>query len=60
MNNDKLIAEISEDKIIYASYQKDNSNYQILAKKVSKNTGIKKGKITDFNLTKKISQILKI
>ena len=61
MSNDKLIAEISEDKIIYASYQKkDDSNYQILAKKVSKNIGIKKGKITDFNLTKKkISQDLK-
>ena len=61
MDQEKLIAEIAEDKIRYVIYQKDEkSEYKIFKKKISENTGIRQGKILDFNYTaNKIYQDLK-
>ncbi len=61
MNQEKLMAEISEDQIRYVIYEQyEKSQYKILKKKISKNIGIKKGKILDFNYTsKKINEDLK-
>jgi len=61
MEQDKLMAEISGDQIRYVIYeQQEKSEYKILKKKVSKNVGIKKGKISDFDYTsKKINDDLK-
>ncbi len=61
MNQEKLIAEIAEDKIRYAIYQQDEKlEYKILKKKISENIGIKQGKILDFHYTaNKINQDLK-
>jgi len=61
MNQEKLIAEIGEDKIRYAIYQQNEKlEYKILKKKISENIGIKQGKILDFHYTaNKINQDLK-
>ena len=61
MNQEKLIAEIAEDKIRYVIYQQDEKfEYKILKKKISENIGIKQGKILDFRYTaNKINQDLK-
>ncbi len=61
MDQEKLIAEIAEDKIQYVIYQQDEKlEYKILKKKISNNTGIKQGKILDFHYTAdKINQDLK-
>ena len=61
MNQQKLIAEIGDNEIKYVVYEKnDKSEYKILKKKVSENTGIIKGKILDFNYTaEKINNDLK-
>ncbi len=61
MNQEKLIAEITDDQIRYVIYeQQKESEYKILKKKISKNIGIKKGKILDFDYTaKKINNDLK-
>ncbi len=61
MNQEKLIAEIAEDKIRYVIYQQDEKlEYKILKKKISENIGIKQGKILDFHYTaNKINQDLK-
>ena len=61
MDQEKLIAEIAEDKIQYVIYQQDEKlEYKILKKKISNNTGIKQGKILDFHYTaNKINQDLK-
>ena len=61
MSKEKLIAEIAEDKIRYVIYEQDEKlQYKIFKKKIFTNTGIKKGKILDFNYTsKKIYQDLK-
>tara|TARA_Y100000590_G_scaffold28112_1_gene31480 strand:- start:421 stop:1614 length:1194 start_codon:yes stop_codon:yes gene_type:complete len=61
MSKEKLIAEIAEDKIRYVIYEQDEKlQYKIFKKKIFTNTGIKKGKILDFNYTsKKIHQDLK-
>ena len=50
MSGDKLIAEIGDDKIIYVIYEKNKkSEYKIIKEKISEKTGIKNGKILDFN-----------
>ncbi len=61
MNQENLIAEISDDKIRYVVYEQDEkSEYKIFKKKISENTGIKKGKILDFDYTtKKINEDIK-
>ncbi len=61
MSEERLIAEIADDKILYVIYQhNEKSEYKILKKKISKNTGIKKGKILDFNYTaSKINEDIK-
>ena len=61
MDQEKLIAEIAEDKIRYVIYQQDEkSEYKILKKKISENIGIKQGRILDFHYTaNKINQDLK-
>ena len=61
MDQEKLIAEIAEDKIQYVIYQQDEKlEYKILKKKISNNIGIKQGKILDFHYTAdKINQDLK-
>ena len=52
---EKLIAEINDDKIKYAVFNVDEKlNYVITSKKISVNAGIKKGKISDFKHTAKI------
>ena len=57
MTEERLIAEITEDKIQYIFCKRDdNSAYKILKKKISENNGIRKGKILDFeSASKKIS-----
>ena len=62
MNQEKLIAEITDDQIRYVIYeQQKESEYKILKKKISKNIGIKKGKILDFDYTaKKINNDLSV
>ena len=61
MIQEKLIAEIADDQIRYILYQQNtDSEYKILNKKISTNTGIRKGKILDFNYTaKKINEDVK-
>ena len=61
MSRDCLIAEIADDNIRYIIVKFDeNSNHKILSKKIFKNSGIKKGKILDFDLTaKKINEDIK-
>ena len=61
MSQEKLIAEIAEDKIRYVIYQQDEKlEYKILKKKISEKIGIKQGKILDFHYTaNKINQDLK-
>ena len=51
---EKLIIEINNDQIKYAVFRADkNYNYSILTKKLSHSTGIKKGKIINFDYTVK-------
>tara|TARA_S200000501_G_scaffold360183_1_gene386954 strand:+ start:5956 stop:7143 length:1188 start_codon:yes stop_codon:yes gene_type:complete len=61
MDKDYLIAEISDDNIRYLIYKFDEkSNYKSLSRKISKNSGIKKGKIVDFDFSaKKINDDIK-
>jgi len=61
MIQEKLIAEIADDQIRYIIYQQNTeSEYKILKKKISTNTGIKKGEILDFDYTaKKINEDVK-
>ena len=61
MSQEKLIAEIAEDKIRYVIYQQDEKlEYKILKKKISEKIGIIQGKILDFHYTaNKINQDLK-
>ena len=61
MPQEGLIAEIVDDKIRYIIYQNyEKAKYKILKKKISENSGIKKGKILDFNFTvKKINDDIK-
>ena len=61
MSQDNLIAEIANDKIRYIIYtHNEKSELEILSKKIFENTGIKKGKILDFDYTsKKINDDLK-
>mgnify|MGYP001189793779 CR=1 FL=1 len=61
MNQDRLIAEIADDKIRYVIYECDkNLQYKILKKKISENIGIEKGKTLDFEYTaKKINKDVK-
>ena len=61
MIQERLIAEIADDQIRYILYQQNtDSEYKILNKKISTNTGIRKGKILDFNYTaKKINEDVK-
>ena len=62
MGPGNMIAEISDDKIRYLIYRhNEKSELEILSKKVFQNTGIKKGKILDFEYTaKKLMMTLKI
>ena len=54
MIQERLIAEIADDQIRYILYQQNtDSEYKILNKKISTNTGIRKGKILDFNIRQK-------
>ena len=57
MTEERLIAEITDDKIQYIFCKSDdNSAYKILKKKISENNGIRKGKILDFeSASKKIN-----
>ena len=61
MNKEKLIAEISDDQIRYILCQYNaDSEYKVLSKRTSVNTGIIKGKILDFDYTaKKIDEDVK-
>ena len=61
MSNQNLIAEIAEDTIRYAVYEYERgSDYKILRKRVSENTGIKKGRILDFEYSsRKINNDIK-
>ena len=52
MSEQKLIAEIGDNQIKYAVFlQEENSNYKILNKKISEDSGIIKGKILNFDYT---------
>ena len=52
---EKLIIEIDDDKLKYGVFQiNEKGEYKLLAKKISNNVGIKKGKIYDFNLSLKV------
>jgi len=47
----KLFAEINDQEIRYAVFQlAEDSNYKLIAKKKSKNNGIKHGAVTDLNI----------
>jgi len=47
----KLFAEINDQEIRYAVFQlAEDSNYKLIAKKKSKNNGIKHGVVTDLNI----------
>tara|TARA_B100001123_G_scaffold450671_1_gene622868 strand:+ start:2695 stop:3891 length:1197 start_codon:yes stop_codon:yes gene_type:complete len=47
----KLFAEINDQEIRYAVFQlAEDSNYKLIAKKNSKNNGIKHGVVTDLNI----------
>jgi len=58
---EKLFAEIKDQEIRYGVFELgDDSNYNLLAKKNSKNDGIKHGIVTDLKTaTEKVSQDLK-
>ena len=58
---EKLFAEIKDQEIRYGFFKlEDNSNYNLLAKKNSKNNGIKHGNVTDLKIaTEIVSQDLK-
>lgn len=60
-NKEKFFAEIREQEIKYAVFQlEDDSNYKLLIKKSSKNDGVKKGTISDFNIASdKVAKDLK-
>ena len=62
MSKEKLIAEIAEDQIHYVIYEQDeNLQQKVLTKKIFSNSGIKKGKILDFEYaSKKIKKDLEI
>ena len=62
MSKEKLIAEIAEDQIHYVIYEQDENLHQkVLTKKIFSNSGIKKGKILDFEYaSKKIKKDLEI
>ena len=52
---EKLIIELDDNKIKYGVFGiNENNQYQLLSKKISKNAGIKKGKILDFDLSLKV------
>ena len=52
---EKLIIEIDNDKLKYGVFQiNEKGEYKLLAKKISNNAGIKKGKICDFDLSLKV------
>ena len=52
---EKLIIEIGNDKLKYGVFQiNEKGEYKLLAKKISNNVGIKKGKIYDFDLSLKV------
>ncbi len=57
----KLFAEVNDQEIRYAAFElADNSNYNLLIKKTSKNYGIKNGAAVDLNIaTETISKDLK-
>ena len=57
----KLFAEVNDQEIRYAAFElADNSNYNLLIKKISKNHGIKNGAVVDLNIaTETISKDLK-
>ncbi len=53
--DEKLIIELDNDKIKYAVFKTNEElDYKLLTNKISKNAGIKKGKILDFEHSSKI------
>ena len=53
--DEKLIIELDNDKINYAVFKtNEDLDYKLLTNKISKNAGIKKGKILDFEYSSKI------
>tara|TARA_B100000029_G_scaffold438150_1_gene453797 strand:- start:7294 stop:8484 length:1191 start_codon:yes stop_codon:yes gene_type:complete len=51
MEKEKLFAEINNQEIRYAFFKcEDNGNYNLIAKKNSKNNGIKNGVVEDLNI----------
>ena len=53
--DEKLIIELDNDKINYAVFKtNEDLDYKLLTNKISKNAGIKKGKILDFEYSTKI------
>ena len=53
--DEKLIIELDNDKIKYGVFKtNENLDYKLLTNKISKNAGIKKGKIFDFEYSTKI------
>ena len=53
--DEKLIIELDNDKIKYAVFKtNEDLDYKLLTNKISKNAGIKKGKIFDFEYSTKI------
>tara|TARA_A100000164_G_C21870707_1_gene754987 strand:- start:292 stop:1467 length:1176 start_codon:yes stop_codon:yes gene_type:complete len=53
--DEKLIIEFDNDKIKYAVFKTNEElDYKLLTNKISKNAGIKKGKILDFEYSSKI------
>ncbi len=54
-NSAKIIAELDDEIIKYTVFQLDEkSNYEILTKKISNNTGIKKGNVLDIGDASKV------
>ena len=52
---EKLIIELDNDKIKYTVFKtNEDLEYKLLTNKISKNAGIKKGKILDFEYSTKI------
>ena len=53
--DEKLIIELDNDKIKYAVFKTNEElDYKLLINKISKNAGVKKGKILDFEHSSKI------
>ena len=53
--DEKLIIELDNDKIKYAVFKtNEDLDYKLVTNKISKNAGIKKGKIFDFEYSTKI------